>query len=191
MATTRKTTKRKTKKKASKKTAKRTTKKAAKAAGSASTSTLREGLRIPNFDLEGDDGRRHTRADLDGERYVLYFYPRDNTPGCTTEACDFRDNLARFKRAGLKVLGVSADSLASHEKFRKKYKLPFPLLSDPDKKVATRFGAYGEKMMYGRKVMGTIRSTFLVGENGRIERIWSPVRVKGHVDAVLAAVKGE
>jgi peroxiredoxin Q/BCP len=152
---------------------------------------LKAGEKAPAFKLASSEGGEVSLSGLKGQRFVLYFYPKDDTPGCTQEACDFRDNLARLKRAGVPVYGVSQDSLTSHEKFRTKYKLPFALLSDPDNGVATAFGAYGKKMMYGKAVQGTIRSTFVVGADGRIEHAWSPVRVKGHVDAVLAAVSGE
>jgi peroxiredoxin Q/BCP len=121
---------------------------------------------------------------------VLYFYPKDDTPGCTREACDFRDNLARLRREGATVLGVSKDSLASHGKFRSKYQLPFDLLSDEDNSVARAYGAYGEKTMYGKKILGTIRSTYLIDENGRVDTVWSPVKVDGHVEQVLDRLRG-
>jgi peroxiredoxin Q/BCP len=130
-------------------------------------------------------------GDLKGKKVVLYFYPKDSTPGCTTESCDFRDRDEAIRAAGAVVIGVSKDSLASHEKFRAKYELPFTLLTDKESQVATAYGAFGEKNMYGKKVMGTIRSTFLIDEKGVIERTWSPVKVAGHAEAVLAAVRGE
>ncbi len=145
----------------------------------------------PAFSLSSTAGRTVSTRDLRGERFVLYFYPRDDTPGCTQEACDFRDNLARLKTAGVLVFGVSRDTLASHAKFQQKFALPFELLSDPDNAIAKAYGAYGEKMMYGKPVTGTIRSTFLIGADGKVERIWSPVKVTGHVDAVLAAIAGQ
>ena len=147
------------------------------------------GKKAPAFTLESTGEDKVSLASLKGETIVLYFYPRDNTPGCTTEACDFRDNIRRLRSAGVRVLGVSKDSIASHDKFRTKYKLPFDLLSDPDNKVAKAYGAYGEKNMYGKKVLGTIRSTFIIGEDGKVRAKWSPVRVKGHVDAVLEALR--
>ena len=116
---------------------------------------------------------------------MLYFYPRDNTPGCTQEACDFRDQLADL---GVPVFGISGDSLESHGRFSEKYHLNFPLLSDPDRTVADAYGVVGEKPMYGRKVVGIIRSTFVIGADGTVETVFSPVRVKGHVAAVAQAL---
>jgi peroxiredoxin Q/BCP len=144
----------------------------------------------PAFTLASTSGRDVSLSDLRGKRVVLYFYPKDDTPGCTRESCDFRDNLARVKSRGAIVLGVSRDTLASHAKFKSKYDLPFELLSDPDASVGKAYGAFGKKMMYGKPVVGTIRSTFLIDENGKIAAIWSPVRVDGHVDAVLAELSG-
>jgi peroxiredoxin Q/BCP len=152
---------------------------------------LTVGTKAPSFDLGSTEGDNVSLRSLAGQRFVLYFYPRDNTPGCTQEACDFRDNMARLQRAGVKVFGVSKDSIRSHEGFREKHELSFPLLSDPDNAAAKAYGAYGEKMMYGKPVVGTIRSTFLIGDDGKVEAAWSPVKVAGHVDAVLAAVRGE
>lgn len=152
---------------------------------------LEVGSKAPAFSLESTAGEKVSLASLKGKRFVLYFYPRDNTPGCTQEACDFRDNFARLKREGVEVFGVSKDSIRSHDGFRAKYELSFPLLSDPDNTAANAYGAYGQKMMYGKPVTGTIRSTFLVGADGKIEAAWSPVKVPGHVDAVIAAVRGE
>ena len=144
----------------------------------------------PKFALASTGGGTVALDDLRGKRVVLYFYPRDDTPGCTTEACDFRDNLARLKREGVVVLGVSKDTLASHAKFRAKYALPFDLLSDPASTVARAYGAFGKKVLYGRAFEGTIRSTFLIDEAGRIAAVWSPVKVAGHVEQVLAALDG-
>jgi len=152
---------------------------------------VRVGQAAPAFALDGAFGKRTSLAGLRGKTVVLYFYPRDNTPGCTQEACDFRDNLARLRRAGAVVFGISKDSVASHQGFAGKYELPFELLSDPDNGVARSYGAFGKKMMYGREVQGTIRSTFVIDPRGRIAHVFSPVRVKGHVDAVLAALSGE
>ncbi len=161
-------------------------------AGSSSTAGKPSGVpqrgdRAPTFELAGDDGTTWSTERLAGERFVLYFYPKDDTPGCTRQACDFRDRHARFEAAGVRVFGVSSDSLKSHEKFRSKYQLPFTLLSDPDRTVATAFGVVGEKSMYGRKTIGVIRSTFVIGADGRIEHVVSPVRVDGHVEAILSA----
>ncbi|PCC75580.1 peroxiredoxin Q/BCP [Nannocystis exedens] len=149
---------------------------------------LKPGDPAPTFSLAADDGKTYALGDFAGRRVVLYFYPRDNTPGCTTEACDFRDRQPRFAASGVTVLGVSGDSLASHAKFRAKFGLNFPLLSDPGNQVAAAYGAYGEKQMYGRKVQGIIRSTFVIGPDGRIEAVHSPVKVAGHADALLAAL---
>lgn len=150
---------------------------------------VEEGQKAPAFSLPGDDGKVHKLADHKGERVVLYFYPRDMTPGCTTEACDFRDNLARLKKAGAVVYGVSKDSIASHEKFRDKHELNFVLLSDEKLDVHKKYGAFGEKTMYGKKVEGVIRSTFLIDEKGKIAKAWRNVKVGGHVDKVLEALE--
>jgi thioredoxin-dependent peroxiredoxin len=115
---------------------------------------LKPGDRAPSFQLPSTAGARRSSSDLRGKRFVLYFYPKDDTPGCTREACDFRDQLARLRSAGVEVLGISKDSLSSHDRFRDKYRLPFELLSDEDNAVARAFGAYGEKNMYGRKILG-------------------------------------
>ena len=152
---------------------------------------LQPGTQAPDFRLPSTEGKELSLADFRGKKVVLYFYPKDSPPGCTQESCDFRDRDAELRKAGAVVLGVSKDSLASHDRFRAKYELPFPLLSDPDNALANAYGAFGEKNMYGRKVMGTIRSTFLIDEKGVIERTWSPVKVAGHAEAVLAAVRGE
>jgi peroxiredoxin Q/BCP len=150
---------------------------------------VEDGQKAPAFTLKGDDGKVHKLSDHEGERVVLYFYPRDMTPGCTTEACDFRDNLGRVKQAGAVVYGVSKDSIASHEKFRDKHELNFVLLSDDELDVHKKYGAYGEKTMYGKKVQGVIRSTFLIDEKGKIARVWRNVKVGGHVDKVLEALQ--
>jgi thioredoxin-dependent peroxiredoxin len=149
-------------------------------------SKLAAGAQAPDFELPSTTGEAVSLGSLRGEPFVLYFYPRDMTPGCTQEACDFRD---AYRRLGVRVFGVSKDSLASHEKFRAKEKLPFPLLSDADNAVAKRYGAFGDKMFYGKKITGTIRSTFLVDAQGRIAAMWSPVKVKGHVEQVREAVQ--
>ena len=153
---------------------------------------VRENEKAPDFTLRGidEDGteRDFSLKEYAGSRVVLYFYPKDNTPGCTTEACDFRDNLSRLRSLGVVVLGVSPDSPSSHLRFRQRQGLTFPLLSDPERKVASMYGAYGEKKMYGRTTMGIIRSTFLIDEEGVVRKVWRGVRAKGHVDEVLAGL---
>jgi peroxiredoxin Q/BCP len=150
---------------------------------------LEVGKKAPAFSLESSDGGKVKLADLAGKPVVVYFYPRDNTPGCTTEANDFRTAMPQFKKLGVTVLGISKDSIASHHKFRDKYELNFPLLSDPDGKMLEAYGAWGEKNMYGKKMMGIIRSTVLIDDKGKVAAVWPKVSVKGHVDAVLAAAK--
>ncbi len=147
------------------------------------------GKKAPAFTLESSEGGKVKLSELAGKLVVLYFYPRDNTPGCTIEAQEFRDAVPALKRLGAVVLGVSKDSIASHEKFRTKYELTFPLLSDPDGKALEAYGAWGEKSMYGKKMMGIIRSTVLIGKDGKVVQHWPKVSVKGHVAAVLDAVK--
>jgi peroxiredoxin Q/BCP len=150
---------------------------------------LEEGDQAPAFTLADDKGNKVKLTDLKGSPVVLYFYPADDTPGCTKEACAFRDRAAELKKLGAKVLGVSPDDVASHGKFRDKFKLNFPLLADPDHAVAEKFGAWREKNMYGNKKMGIVRSTFLIGPDGRIKKVWRSVKVDGHDEAVLAALK--
>jgi len=150
------------------------------------------GDKAPDFTLQGVDGSGQERAfslkDYKGKRVVLYFYPRDNTHGCTQEACDFRDNLSRLAKSKITVLGVSPDSLKSHANFRTKQGLTFPLLSDPDKAVAGAYGAYGEKKLYGRTFKGILRSTFLIEPDGSVSKVWRNVKAKGHVDEVLSSI---
>ena len=150
---------------------------------------LNIGDNAPDFTLPDHDGRDVTLSSLRGDPVVVYFYPKDDTPGCTTEACDFRDNMARITGAGASVMGISADSAKSHQKFREKYDLPFPLLVDEEHAVMEQYGAWGEKKMYGRVFMGLIRSTFLIDREGKIAEAWYNVRAKGHVDKVLAALE--
>ena len=146
------------------------------------------GQRAPAFTLMSDEGSKVRLADLKGRPVVLYFYPRDDTPGCTREACAFRDRQAAIKKLGAVVLGVSADSIASHGKFRDKYRLNFPLLADEDHAVAEKYGAWREKNMYGKKSMGIQRSTFLIDADGKVARAWRRVNVDGHDEQVLAAL---
>jgi peroxiredoxin Q/BCP len=151
---------------------------------------LSDGDKAPTFDLESDSGERVALKDFRGQHLVLYFYPKDNTPGCTREAQSFTEAKRKLAAAGAAVVGVSKDSIKSHCGFRDKFKLNFPLLSDPDLAVHRAYEAYGEKMMYGKKVLGTIRSTFLIGPDGTIARAWRSVKVDGHTEAVLEALKG-
>ena len=150
---------------------------------------ISEGDQLPKFSLEADDGTVVTRDSLAGKNVVLYFYPKDDTSGCTKEACDFRDALPRFGKIDAVVVGVSPDSLESHRKFKKKYQLPYLLLSDPDHQLANAFGVWKEKSMYGRKYMGIERTTAIVDRKGRVARIFSKVKVPGHVAEVEEAVR--
>jgi peroxiredoxin Q/BCP len=147
---------------------------------------LEIGSKAPAFALPNQSGKTISLKDFSGERFVIYFYPADDTPGCTKEACQFNDGLAAFRKLGVKVVGISPDSADKHVAFRKKYELTFDLLSDADKKVMAAYGAYGEKMMYGKKVTGVIRSSFVIGPKGLIDRAWYNVRADGHADKVLA-----
>lgn len=146
---------------------------------------LKIGDKAPEFSAETDGGASVKLKDLRGKKVVLYFYPKDMTPGCTTEACDFRDNWAALGKKGAVVYGVSPDSVASHDKFKAKHELPFALVSDPDHALAEAYGVWREKSMYGRKYMGIVRSTFLIDEKGKIAEIWDKVKLKGHVADVL------
>jgi peroxiredoxin Q/BCP len=150
---------------------------------------VKEGLKAPQFELPSVDGGRVRLEDLRGKPVVLYFYPKDDTPGCTREACAFRDAYAEIRKTGATLLGVSPDGVAAHDKFRRKYKLPFPLLADEDKAVAKRYGAYGEKLMYGKKVTGMIRSTFVIDGAGIVRKVFPRVRVDGHEQRVLEALR--
>jgi peroxiredoxin Q/BCP len=150
---------------------------------------LEAGDKAPAFTLPADDGSKVKLADLKGSPVVLYFYPADDTPGCTKEACAFRDRSAELKKLGAQVIGISPDDVASHVKFRNKFKLNFPLLADTDHKVAEKFGAWREKNMYGKKKMGIVRSTFLIGPDGKIAKAWLSVKVDGHDEQVIAALQ--
>jgi thioredoxin-dependent peroxiredoxin len=147
------------------------------------------GKKAPAFHLESSDGGKVKLADLAGKVVVLYFYPRDNTPGCTVEAEGFRDAVPALEKLGAVVLGVSKDTIASHCKFRDKYGLTFPLLTDPDGKTLEAYGAWGDKVLYGKKSKGIIRSTVLIGTDGKVRKHWPKVSVKGHVDDVVASIK--
>lgn len=151
---------------------------------------LSAGTRAPAFTLPDESGSKVSLKDFAGSPVVVYFYPADDTPGCTKEACQFNDNLRAFSRAGVTVLGVSPDDAESHARFRKKYKLTFPLLSDLSHAVMEKYGAWGEKTLYGKKTVGVIRSTFLVGPDGKIARAWYNVRADGHAAKVLEEVHG-
>ena len=142
----------------------------------------------PAFSLKDALGNEVSLAGLKGKTVVLYFYPKDDTPGCTTEACAFRDDYAKFQKKGAVVLGVSPDDEKSHQKFTKKYDLLFPLLIDSDHAVAEKYGAWGEKSMYGRKYFGIVRSTFLIGPTGKIVKAWPKVKVEGHAEEVFEAL---
>ena len=150
---------------------------------------LAVGKKAPEFTLAGSNGEDVALKDFKGKTVVLYFYPKDDTPGCTKEACDFRDSIRRFTSKKAVVLGVSPDSLKAHDKFIDKFELPFELLSDTDHKVAEKYGTWVEKSMYGRKYMGIERSTFVIDGAGQVKAIFRKVKVDGHVDEVLAAVK--
>jgi peroxiredoxin Q/BCP len=147
------------------------------------------GEKAPDWSLPDQDGKTVSLKSFKGKQVVLYFYPKDDTPGCTKEACDFRDNIAPIKKAGAVVLGVSFDGQAAHQKFTAKYELPFTLLSDEDKAVAKAYGVYKEKSMYGKKYWGIERSTFVIDGKGVIKAAFRKVKVTGHVDEVLAALK--
>jgi thioredoxin-dependent peroxiredoxin len=150
--------------------------------------SLAPGMKAPDFSLPTADGGTFSLKAQKGKKVVLYFYPKDDTSGCTKEACSFRDSYAAFKRKGIVLVGVSTDSVVSHEKFAGKYGLPFTLVSDEKKELVTRYGVWKEKNMYGRKYMGTERTTFVVDENGVIAHVFPKVKVEGHTEEVLKAV---
>ena len=150
--------------------------------------SIKEGDPAPAFDLPGIEGRISSAA-LHGKPYVVYFYPRDDTPGCTKEAIGFTQAYPAFKALGVEVVGVSKDTVTSHERFKEKYGLCFPLASDEAGSVVEAFGAWGEKSMYGRKYMGIDRATFLIGADGQVKQVWRAVKVPGHVEEVLAAAR--
>ena len=150
---------------------------------------VEEGKKAPAFALKDQDGKTHRLADYAGRPLILYFYPKDDTPGCTKEACAFRDLQPKFKQSRAAVLGVSILDEASKAKFAKKHKLTFPLLADADHAVAEKYGVWAKKSLYGRSFMGLVRTTFLIGPDGKIARRWDNVKVDGHADQVLEAVE--
>jgi peroxiredoxin Q/BCP len=149
---------------------------------------IKEGQKAPAFKLPSTEGEDVSLKDLAGKTVVLYFYPRDMTPGCTTEACDFRDSKKALEKKGAVVYGVSRDSLETHGKFIDKYDLNFPLLTDKKGEVMEKYGAWGDKTMYGKKVTGVIRTTVVIGPDGKVKKVFPNVKVKGHVEKVLAAI---
>jgi peroxiredoxin Q/BCP len=152
---------------------------------------IQEGKAALAFTLKDASGEKVSLSDFRGKNVIVYFYPRDDTPGCTKEACGFRDLWKQIQKRSAVVLGISPDAAASHEKFATKYKLPFTLLSDPDKKVMTKYGAFGEKMMYGKKTMGVIRSTVWVGPDGKVKKHWARVaKAADHPAKVMEALEG-
>ena len=149
---------------------------------------LKEGDAAPKFSVATNGGGNVSLDGFLGKNVILYFYPKDDTPGCTKEACAFRDGFSEFKKKGAVVLGVSPDSVKSHDKFVEKFKLPFTLLADEDKQIANDYGVWGEKSFMGRKYMGVHRVTFLIGPDGKIKKIWPAVKPEEHADEVLAAL---
>ena len=155
----------------------------------ASELKLKVGDLAPKFSVATNGGGKISLADYQGQNVILNFYPKDDTPGCTKEACAFRDQFADFKKAGAVVLGVSTDPVKSHDKFVEKFKLPFTLLADEDKQIVQAYGVWGEKSFMGRKYLGVFRVTFLIGPTGRIKKIWPEVKPEEHAAEVLAALK--
>ena len=152
--------------------------------------SLTEGQPAPDFRGETDTGGTVGLQDFAGKHVVLYFYPKDMTPGCTMEACNFRDNFGSLESAGAVVLGISLDSVESHQKFRDKHNLPFTLLADPEHRIAEAYGVYGQKSFLGKKYMGVDRATFLIGPDGKLEKVWGKVRPIGHAGQVLDFLRG-
>jgi len=149
--------------------------------------TLSEGQKAPDFKAKDQNGNSVSLKDFRGKKVVLYFYPQDDTPTCTIEACNLRDNYADLKKAGFAVLGVSPDDIKSHKKFEEKYELPFTLIEDTDKKIIEKYGVWGEKNMYGKKYMGLLRTTFIIDENGTIIKIFKKPKSKIHSEEILKA----
>lgn len=150
---------------------------------------LEIGKKAPDFVLPDQDGKKVSLKDYKGKKVILYFYPKDNTSGCTKEACNFRDDFPKFKKSSAVIIGVSPDSVSSHKKFAEKYNLPFTLLSDEDKKVVQLYDVWKEKSMYGKKYMGVERTTFIIDEDGKIKSIFNKVKVDGHNEEVMKALK--
>lgn len=150
---------------------------------------LLENTNAPDFSLQDDAGKTVRLSDFKGKDVVLYFYPKDDTPGCTTEACNFRDDYSAYEKAGVVILGISPDSVKSHAKFKAKYHLPFPLLADEDHKVCEQFGAWGSKSMYGRQYDGVLRTTYLIGKDGKIKKVFEKVTPAEHSTEILAEIK--
>ncbi len=151
---------------------------------------LKEGSNAPAITLPCDGNGTFKSSDFKGQKLLVYFYPKDDTSGCTKESCSFSENIKAFEKLGVAIVGISKDSVKSHDKFKAKYDLQFPLASDENGDVCERYGVWVEKSMYGRKYMGIDRTTFLIDENGKIEKIWSKVKVDGHTDEVMAHLKG-
>ncbi len=149
---------------------------------------LKEGDKAPDIQLESDSGEPFRLSSLKGKKVVLYFYPRADTPGCTVEACEFRDNSKKFTKKNVVIVGISPDAVKSQAKFKDKFNLPFTLLCDVDKEAAQAYGVYKEKNMYGKKVMGIERTTFIIGEDGRIDRIFPKVKAQGHAEQVFSSL---
>jgi peroxiredoxin Q/BCP len=152
-------------------------------------SHLSEGSKAPAFSGKDQDGKKISLADFKGRKLVLYFYPQDSTPTCTTQACNLRDNFSMLTKSGFEVVGVSPDDEASHLKFSAKFKLPFRLIADPERKIIEKYGVWGEKQMYGKKYMGLLRTTFVIDENGVIRRIFHKPKSKEHAQEILDAMK--
>jgi thioredoxin-dependent peroxiredoxin len=154
-------------------------------------SLLAVGTQAPEFTTTDQDGKRRSLSDFKGKKVILYFYPKDNTPGCTKEACAFRDHFAEFRRLGVEILGVSIDHEKSHHAFVQKYHLPFILLADTDKRLVETYGVWGEKRLYGKKYMGTNRVTYLIDEAGKIAAVFPKVKPDTHPEEILAALQGQ
>jgi peroxiredoxin Q/BCP len=162
--------------------------KPAKAAEEKDSKLLKVGAKAPAFSLKNTEGQTVKLSDFKGKKVVLYFYPKDSTPGCTVEACGFRDDYAPLKKRGVEVLGVSGDNQASHQKFTEKYSLPFTLLSDPTHEMMEKYGAWGEKSLYGRKFMGVLRITYIIDEEGKVAHVFGKVKTDTHSKDVIAAI---